>query len=158
MTTKDKSEGRLTAQRASFRLWTLGAGLVLGLAAIVSLPLVFGDLGGDRGAVNWLTIFVGTSAAASQFWRLLIARPRRIVAVSNEADPALLTAGSASTVLTWRRQRSAVETGEFTAEEGLPDGVSDPYQPKGRSLRCARDDRVCCSPGKDSSAYGRRSQ
>ena len=77
MVTKSKPEEQAATQRAAFRLWTLVAGLVLGLAAILSLPLIFGDLGGDRGPVNWFTVFLGTFAAGSLFWWLLIARPRR---------------------------------------------------------------------------------
>jgi alpha-beta hydrolase superfamily lysophospholipase len=64
--------------RAAWRLWTLIAGLALAAAAVLSLPVVFGDLGGDRGAVNWFTIFVGALATGSLFWWLIIARPRRI--------------------------------------------------------------------------------
>ncbi len=78
MTAQDRPEKlAATTQGTAFRLWTLGAGLALGLAAILSLPLVFGDLGGDRGAVNWFTILLGTFAAGSLFWWLLIGRPRR---------------------------------------------------------------------------------
>ena len=79
MTTQDKPERPVAAMhRAAFRLWTLGAGLALGLAAILSLPLIFGDLGADRGVVNWFTIFLGTSASGSLFWWLLVARPRQV--------------------------------------------------------------------------------
>ncbi|MCB0053971.1 MAG: alpha/beta hydrolase [Caldilinea sp.] len=66
-----------THQRTAYRLWTLGAGLLLGLAAILSLPLIFGDLGGDRGVVNWFTIFLGSALAGGGFWWLLIQRPRQ---------------------------------------------------------------------------------
>ena len=33
--------------RAAWRLWTLVAGLALAAAAVLSLPVVFGDLGGN---------------------------------------------------------------------------------------------------------------
>ena len=79
MTAQDKPEQpAFTTRRAAFRLWTLAAGLVLGLAGILSLPLIFGDLGADRGVVNWFTIFLGTFASGSLFWWLLIARPRQL--------------------------------------------------------------------------------
>ncbi len=38
MTVEDKSEGPRSTQRVAYHLWALAAGLVLGLAAILSLP------------------------------------------------------------------------------------------------------------------------
>jgi len=55
---------------------------------------------------------------------------RHIVAVSNEADPAVTNAVLAAVVRKWRLQGSAVETYEFPAEEGLPHKVINPYQPE----------------------------
>jgi hypothetical protein len=55
---------------------------------------------------------------------------RRIVVVSNEADPAVNNAVLAAIVRKWRLQGSAVETYEFPAEESLSHDVIDPYQPK----------------------------
>jgi esterase/lipase len=63
--------------RNAFRVWNLIAGLVIGLAAILSLPLIFGDLGGERGFFNWFTIFIGAFLTGLFFWWLLIGRTRR---------------------------------------------------------------------------------
>ncbi|HSG18621.1 MAG TPA: alpha/beta fold hydrolase [Anaerolineae bacterium] len=63
-------------QQNAFRLWNLIAGLVIGLTAVLSLPLIYGDLGGDRGFVNWFTIFIGAFFSGIFFWWLLIGRTR----------------------------------------------------------------------------------
>jgi carboxylesterase len=53
---------------------------------------------------------------------------RRIVAVSNEADPAVNNAVLDQVVSLWRLQGSPVETYEFPAQLGLPHDVIDPNQ------------------------------
>lgn len=79
---------------AGFFLWQIGAALVLGGVAILTLPVIYGDLGGDRGAVNWFTIFVSTFLTGSLFWWLLITRPRTVT-VPRGAMAAILAAVAA---------------------------------------------------------------
>lgn len=60
----------------AFRLWNLIAGVVIGLAAVLSLPLIYGDLGGDSGFFNWFTISIGAFFSGILFWWLLVGRAR----------------------------------------------------------------------------------
>lgn len=71
----------LHQERIAYRIWNLLAGIGLGLIAILSLPVIFGDLGGERGLVNWFTIFIGTCLSVTLFWWLFIGRKQHVTAL-----------------------------------------------------------------------------
>jgi esterase/lipase len=82
-------------QRRAHRIWNLVAGVILGLAAVLSLPLIFGNLGGDQGVVNWYTIFIGCFVSGSLVWWLLIGRSRSLETVRG------ISAGVLSTIIAY---------------------------------------------------------
>ena len=64
--------GASAAARPNYWWWTLLAGLIFGLAAIIGAPLIgleiSNELFNDAGQVTWLTLFIGvfmTSAPSS---------------------------------------------------------------------------------------------
>src|SRR5690606_36282999 len=74
--------------------WTLGAGAIFGVTALLSAPLlgleISSDLGNERGHVTWVTLFVGVFVTGALMWWLLLARPLRFSAARGAATGVLV--------------------------------------------------------------------
>ncbi|WP_160300153.1 alpha/beta hydrolase [Devosia limi] len=93
-----------TATRPNYWWWTLLAGLIFALAAVVVAPLmgleISNELFNQAGQVTWLTLFVGVFLLGCLFTWLLMSRPVRFSPVRGGVTGILVTFFAYPLVLT----------------------------------------------------------